>query len=632
MPSSRSTPMASSRAGTRLPRSYSVTPLPKPSGAALICWCHPTAELTAGESARGAFDLALAGHAFRRDTQRITKDGTIIDVNVTATRIKGPDGRVVGVSAIMRDIRDRKRNEAQQVVLLKELKRSEAETRRQSMLFQSVFESAPDSMIIVDLDRNIVDANRAALNCFGYSLDELKGQSSRLLFFSQKLWQAKGDYVASGVNVTLIPDLTFKRKDGSSFPAEMILAKILGPSGELIGHLDIIRDITQRQKREQALREMQRLESLGRLTGGIAHDFNNLLTVITGNIELVEMTTTDKVHKQYLDEAYRAATMGARLNQRLMTFARQRRLDPAPVDLNALVRSMLDLIGVSIGRNIEVKAKIGSEPAITRIDASEMENAIINIALNARDAMPKGGILNLETGFQDLDTEAAALMGNLTPGPYVRLSITDTGVGMSPDVVARAFEPYFTTKEVGKGTGLGLTTIHGFVRQSGGDISLYSEVGHGTTVNIYLPRMITAAGESRTPARDKSALPGGRGELVLVVEDNPAVRKTVLERLRRLNYEVAEADSGVAALKYLDAGNPADLVFSDVVMPGGVSGFQLADRLRTLRPELPVLLTSGFPNEMQRENTGDGAFKLLRKPYGQAELAAAIASALVKMG
>ena len=384
--------------------------------------------------------------------------------------------------------------------------------------------------------------------------------------------------------------------------------------------------IRQREQAQAALVQAQRMEALGQLTGGIAHDSNNLLTVILGNLEMIEDELHDDPALKYLREAEDAAKMGARLNQRLLTFARRRKLEAKIISLNDHVLSMSELLRRTLGEGIDLTAVLAHDLWLTRVDSSEIENATLNLAINARDAMPEGGSLKIETqnsvvGPDDPGDEP-------TPGDYIKLSVTDTGVGMPPDVLQRVFEPFFTTKEHGKGTGLGLSMLYGFVKQSAGHVAISSEVGRGTTVDVYLPR--EAGSDTRASANPKTAdaLQGG-SETILVVEDNPQVRILTVARLKRLGYRVLEAENGPRALAILEAGGTADLVFSDVVMPGGMTGFDVARIVWQRSPGQRILLTSGFAEDAVPANDITfSARKLLRKPYSVSELAFAIREAL----
>lgn len=541
---------------------------------------------------------------------------------------RAADGQALRMVGSMVNITERKVAEERQAKLVADLQRSEAEARQQKALQQSIFESTPDGMALTDLDRKVIHINPAFTEIFGYKLGDLHGLPSRTYYATQDDCDLVGRHIAAGKNGDVNQPLNCLRKSGEVFPVQMTGAKLLGADGTVIGYLGVYRDITQELKRDRALREKQRLEALGRVTGGVAHDFNNLLTVISGNIQLVDMNLKDERMKRYLAEAYRATEMGARLNQRLMTFARQRQLEPVTLNLNTLINALLDLVRRSIGESIRVKTNLTANPANVLVDASEMESAILNLALNARDAMPDGGCLLLESRNVEIDGENASAFAGLPSGPYIYLAVSDTGLGMMPEVMSRAFEPFFTTKDEGKGTGLGLTTIHGFVRQSGGNVTLYSELGHGTTVNIYLPSLVGLA------PRTIDIIPGdapsrGRGETILVVEDNPAVRRVTCDRLITLGYAVVEAENGTDALALANGGTPIDLVFSDIIMPGGISGFELAKRLRANHPELKLLLTSGFPEGIARvETPGEEKLPILRKPYSQEDLARSIATSL----
>ena len=570
-----------------------------------------------------------AGKPYFSEHRMRRKDGSYVWVQDRGNVVeRGPDGQALRMVGSIVEITYRKAAEVRQAKLLADLQTSERDARQQKALLQSIFECTPDGMVLTDLNRIIININPAFSAMFGYQLSDLRGLPARSIYASQADSDTVAEHIEAGVSGLIQRSLNCMRRNGEVFPVEMTGAKLLGQDGAITGYLGVLRDVTFEQKRERALREKQRLEALGRLTGGIAHDFNNLLTVISGNIQLVDMDVDDGRLKRHLSEAQRATEMGARLNQRLMTFARQRKLDPQSINLNDLVRSVLDLVNRSVGESIRVLTDLKAMPGMVRIDASEMENAILNLALNARDAMQHGGQLLVETVSTDVDADMAAMLGGILPGVYVRLAISDTGVGMSPEVQARAFEPFFTTKDEGKGTGLGLTTIHGFVRQSGGHVMLYSEVDRGTTVNIYLPSLPERQSAEPLPAALCPATTG-RGETILLVEDNFAVQQVTQERLKLLGYGVAVADTGAKALEMLTAGLAADLVFSDIIMPGGVSGFELARRLRELRPDVPVLLTSGFPDEVARlEGEDQQTLRVLRKPYAQDDLAREISAAL----
>jgi CheY-like chemotaxis protein len=364
------------------------------------------------------------------------------------------------------------------------------------------------------------------------------------------------------------------------------------------------------------------------MVGGIAHDLNNLLTVVSGNLQLLEMSPTSASAGRWIAEALRASESGAALNERLLTFARRRRLEPTLTNLNDLVGSMVDMLHRSIGPSITVTTVLGADLGEVRIDPAEIENAILNLVLNARDAMPSGGRIVIETANADLDRDSLPPEEGIRPGEFVRLGVTDSGQGMSQEVKARAFEPFFTTKDVGRGSGLGLSTLHGFVRQSGGFVTLYSEVGHGTTVNVFLPR-VESSGVRPSITRRRAPIRGD-GQTILVVEDDADVRRVDREQLEALSYRVVTAANAADAMAALAAADrPIDLVFTDVIMPGGVSGLDLARRLVAADPARRILLTSGFAGDfIAGGNTSETEFPFLRKPHSLAELADAVADAL----
>lgn len=326
-----------------------------------------------------------------------------------------------------------------------------------------------------------------------------------------------------------------------------------------------------------------------------------------------------------VDDVIGAAARGAELVRRLLAFARMQHLEPASIDLGERVPNVIGLLQRALGENVQLQVRMadGLWPAV--IDPTQVDDALLNLAINARDAMPGGGTLTIETQNVHLDEDYAAHHVEVTPGDYVMLAVSDTGTGMEPEVVARAFEPFFTTKEEGKGTGLGLSQVFGWVKQSGGHIKIYSEVGHGTTVKLYLPR---AEAEDAAPAPQLDASAVGGSETILVVEDNPNVRKTVIRQLRDLGYQSIEADSGAAALELIGQGAEFDLLLTDVVMPGGMTGYQLADAIRQERPDLKVLFTSGYTELARSTDQPTRRDALLSKPYRKQDLGRAVRNAI----
>ncbi len=388
------------------------------------------------------------------------------------------------------------------------------------------------------------------------------------------------------------------------------------------GFLIVVMDVTARLRAENMVRQSQKMEAIGHLTGGIAHDFNNLLQIISANLDLA--VASDEVRGnvalgQRLQNAVGAVSRGARLTGQLLAFARRQALDPRSVDLGRVIGDMTDLLRRTLGEQIEVEAVIAGGLWNTLVDPTQVENAILNLAINARDAMPHGGKLTLEAANAYLDDTYSAGHAEVAPGQYVLLAVSDTGTGMSADVMNRVFEPFFTTKPEGKGTGLGLAQAYGFVKQSGGHIKIYSEIGEGTTVKIYLPRT------RRT--RDAADTAGfqpvlGGSERILVVEDDEGVRAAVVDMLTELGYHVLRAENAETALKLFEEGARVDLLFTDVVMPGVLSTRDFTAQVQAMYPGIKILYTSGYTQNAIVHNgrLDDGAF-LLSKPYRKDELA-----------
>jgi nitrogen-specific signal transduction histidine kinase/CheY-like chemotaxis protein len=386
-------------------------------------------------------------------------------------------------------------------------------------------------------------------------------------------------------------------------------------------------DISERRQTENQLRQAQKMEAIGNLTGGMAHDFNNLLGVIVGNLGLAREQTGDNQDlNEMVDEALDAAWRGADLTRRLLAFARRQPLRPARIEVNELIGDAVRLLRRLLGEDIEVSLKLGADIWPVVADPAQLESSIANLATNARDAMPNGGQLIIETENRYLDEEYAAIHSDVTPGDFVVIEISDTGSGMSQETMSRIFEPFFTTKEQGKGTGLGLSMVFGFLKQSGGHVNVYSELGVGTTFRLYLPRATEDAVVHEVAGEEPLAR--GGGEVVLVVEDNPGMRRIVLRQLRELGYRTLECDRAAAALDVLQR-EPVALLLTDIVMPGGLDGVELAHIARERWPNLKIVLTSGFP-QARVDGNGDllGSLRLLSKPYHKEELAAALRAAL----
>ena len=385
----------------------------------------------------------------------------------------------------------------------------------------------------------------------------------------------------------------------------------------------LLREIGEREKAEAALRQAQKMEAVGQLTGGIAHDFNNMLAVIVGNLSLlmrrISQGQTDIT--RYAEGALEGASRGARLTQQLLAFSRQAPLAPVAIDPNKLVSGMSELLRRALGEHIRFETVIAGGIWMIHADKTQLETAVLNLAVNARDAMPDGGTLTIETENATLDAAAVAEQPGAAPGQYVVLAVTDSGTGMTPEVIAKAFDPFFTTKPVGQGTGLGLSQVYGFVKQSRGHVKIVSEIGVGTTIQLYLPRF---AGEVRgeKPVVVDQPLPvGDVGEVVVVAEDDATVRRITVDSLRDLGYTVHHASGTVDALKVLGQHPETSLLFTDIVMPDG-NGRKLAEDALKLRPDLKVLFTTGYAREAILNNgVLEPGMQLLTKPYTIAQLA-----------
>lgn len=495
----------------------------------------------------------------------------------------------------------------------------------------ALLRSAIDAIVTIDRHGCITSVNPAAEALFQYSDDELIGQNVHILmpepYHSEhdgylKHYHETGERRIIGIGREVIA----RRKDGSTFPIYLSVSEFAA-NGEKF-FTGIIHDMSKRKHAERALSHAQKMDAIGQLTGGVAHDFNNLLTVIIGNLELLDMQLEGEASRELLQEAQEAADLGAKLTARLLAFARRSPLESVTVDFNELILGLTDLLHRTLGSAIDLSTVLSTDLWMSEADPGQIETAIVNLALNARDAMPDGGKLILETRNAIIDEEYIASEAGLQPGHYVQLAVSDTGHGMPASIRERVFEPFFTTKDVGRGSGLGLSMIYGFAKQSGGHVTIYSEVGKGTTANLYLPRVEGSADlipDENTPG----GLQRASGERILVVEDDPRVRKLTVTRLEALGYDVLQAENGPQALEVMGRADQIDLVFTDLVMPGGMSGYDLCARVRIRFPGVRLLLTSGYAEEVvHAQKLADEHLSVLRKPYRQADLARAIADAL----
>ncbi len=504
-----------------------------------------------------------------------------------------------------------------------------SEVKRASDLLNTVVESLPDTVILKEAadDFKYLLINAAGERLFGRDRDEILGRIDHELFPREQadLLLRDSKEVATSGRMHMSLDRKFSTPIGIR-TVESRNVPIANGSGAPGLILNILRDVTSAKAIEEQLRQLQRIDAIGRLTGGVAHDFNNLLAIIHGNSELIRTKLEDGTETaEMADDVVNASARGAELVRRLLAFARMQHLEPEAVDLGARLSNVVALLERSLGEKINVRVKAAKKLWHAIVDPTQVDDALVNLAINARDAMPNGGTLTIETQNVTLDEDYAAHHVEVTPGDYVMMAVSDTGTGMTPEVIARAFEPFFTTKEEGQGTGLGLSQVFGWVKQSGGHIKIYSELGHGTTIKLYLPRA-KSHGDTKVAEPDVATPQGD--ETIFVVEDNPNVRRTVIRQLHDLGYRTIEAESGAEAIRRAREGAAFDLLLTDVVMPGGMTGYQLADKLRIERADIRVLFTSGY-TELAAA-TGQAARKeaLLSKPYRKQDLGRAVRLAL----
>ncbi len=510
------------------------------------------------------------------------------------------------------------------------------ELRLSVNVLQSTFHSMAEAVLVIDAEGNVLLSNPAAermlLHRTGMNLRNLRALSS--VFHGDGVTPLKPDELPSARVLRGEPfenmEMIVRPHSGNPSRHLMISGRpMLDGQGNVSGAVLVYHDATTSRETERQLYQSQKLDAIGKLTGGVAHDFNNMLTVISGNTETLVASLKQQPELQrvarLIDEA---AERCAELIQHLLAFARRQPLQPRNVEINGAVADIAKLLRPTLGEQIEIETVLEQGQMTAHIDPSRLTNALLNMAINARDAMPNGGKLLLEAHRVVLDQAYAQNNPDVRPGPYVMLAVSDTGTGMPAEVQQQAFEPFFTTKEVGKGSGLGLSMVYGFVKQSGGHIKIYSEEGHGTTIKLYLPpgEGMAEVAPTTTPQAE------GGAETIFVVEDDPLVRNFVTVQLQSLGYRTVAAPDSKAALELIQAGQPFDLLFTDVVIPGGMSGRALADKVATIRPGVKVLYTSGYTdNAIVHHGKLDDGVMLLTKPYRRNQLAEMIRKALGNM-
>jgi PAS domain S-box-containing protein len=547
--------------------------------------------------------------------RHLKADGTVIEVMTYARSLQYEDRAAALVAVI--DVTERKR--------------AENELRRTQEFLNTIVENVPSTIIVKNAsDFRYVLINRAGEEYLGMSRDKIIGKTAY-----EFMPKASADLVTQldqelvQTREKVCNEHTLDTPGHGSRIAVSRRLPILNAAGDPEYVLAVVEDVTEQRSVQQQLQQAVKMEAVGNLTGGLAHDFNNLLTVIIGNLDLLQEEVAGyRPAEQKVEAILKASLHGAELTRQMLAFSRRQPLKPTRVNIADLVTNTARLLTRTLGENVTIELQSVPEPWPVLVDAAQLEAAIVNIAINARDAMPKGGKLVIRTSNMSFRTSR---FPELPFGDYVVVEITDTGKGMPPEVAARVFEPFFTTKAPGKGTGLGLSMVYGFMKQSGGHIAINSQIEFGTTLTLYFPRAAVAAGESgeaaKAAAETRPSVP--KGEAILVVDDDAQVRSTAVRHLKGLGYRVLEAEDAHAALVVLASAEPVDLLFTDVIMPGGMNGRELAAAALLMRPGLKVLLTSGFPGA---PGTGDAElnvrFALLSKPYRRSDLEKAIRDAL----
>ncbi|MDA1101779.1 MAG: ATP-binding protein, partial [Proteobacteria bacterium] len=489
--------------------------------------------------------------------------------------------------------------------------------------FRTLFYSDSTANIVISDTGTIELYNGAAEKIFGYLANEAVGQNIRLLMpgpDKTRHDRYPRDFFEGGIKkaIGMGREVTGRRRNGEEFSMRLGVGEILvGNKKSFIGS---ITDLTEVKGLEAQARRSQRLEAVGQLAGGIAHDFNNLLAVISGNADMLSRKTAGNEDAQpEINAISRAVERGASLTRRLLSFSREQELDSTSTDLPALISSLEDMLRRTLGETTELTLVHGANLWDATVDAHAFENALLNLSINARDAMPAGGELTIRTANVTFNEADVKRHKELQPGDYVEVTVIDTGIGIPADALEKVFEPFFTTKNVGKGSGLGLSMVYGFVKQSNGSITVASKLGQGTAVSLYLPRAREVANQKLADDRPES-VPRGT-ERILVVEDDPDLREIVVAMLSDEGYEIVTASRGDAAIELLKGGHTFDLLFSDIVLPGSMNGLEIAEEAKRLQPGIRLLFTSGYADTtISRKAQNDPKMTLLGKPYQRAVL------------
>jgi PAS domain S-box-containing protein len=553
------------------------------------------------------------------ETVRTHKNGNRIDISLSVSPVKSQSGVIIGAAKVARDITARKS--------------TDEALRNSEQMAREIIAGALDGFVQVKETGEVTEWNPRAEEMFGWLRGEALGKRLSDLILPEghrprhhEMFEQLTREVGEKGGIGERTEYEAVRKDGRKIRVESTLTALRRPDGYVFN--GFIRDLTDKIAADEQLRQAQKMESVGQLTGGIAHDFNNMLTVITGTIDILAEAVADKPQLAAIAKLIsEAADRGAELTGHLLAFARKQPLQPREIDVNALLIESEKLLRPTLGEHVEIKLGLQATAWPALADPTQLTTALLNLAVNARDAMPGGGKLTLETSNTILDQSYAEANADVRPGHYLLIAVSDCGGGIPEAIREKVFEPFFTTKEVGKGTGLGLSMVYGFVKQSGGHIKVYSETGHGTTFKIYLPRA-SAQPEPIAETSQACELEGG-AETILVVEDDTLVRGSVIAQLQSLGYRTLSAANGVEALAVADCGAAFDLLFTDLIMPGPMNGRQLAEEMAKLRSPLKVLFTSGYTENMIiHHGRLDAGVLLLAKPYRKPDLARMVRRAL----